>query len=99
MIPRTHLGKYACGFTLAFLLLIGLSMILVALGQRGGDTFLGNLYLAIPGLLAVLCSTLALLSGMVSIVRSKERSPLVFLSTLIGLLATIFWVMEIIVGE
>lgn len=68
----------------------------IALGQRGGETFFSNLLLAIPGILAAILGTLSFVTGVVAVIKNKERSTLVYLATIIGLLVTLFWLGEII---
>jgi len=57
---------------------------------EGGDTFFSNPSLFIPILLAFITSFLALVSGIYSIIFRKGRSLSVFITTLIGLLVTIY---------
>lgn len=85
-MPKTKLGKWsvAClGFFFAFFIL---ARIIVASGQAGGETFFSNLYISIPMSLAGLSGVLAFFLGVIGIIKSKERSPLVFIAALIGLL-------------
>ncbi|MBI2670751.1 hypothetical protein HYX18_02130 [Candidatus Woesearchaeota archaeon] len=59
-------------------------------GQGGGATLFDNLVLTIPIFLAGISGILAFFTGIISIVKSKERSVLVFLATAIGLFVLIF---------
>jgi UDP-N-acetylmuramyl pentapeptide phosphotransferase/UDP-N-acetylglucosamine-1-phosphate transferase len=65
---------------IAFFLFVAVCLILGALGQGGGDTFFSNLTLGIPGLLAGVSAVSAFLTGIISIIKSRERSVLVFLA-------------------
>ena len=56
----------------------------------------GNLALAIPMLLAAVSGVSALVTGIIGIVKSRERSVLVFLATVIGLFVLIFSLGEIL---
>ncbi|MBI2859678.1 MAG: hypothetical protein HYX90_11435 [Chloroflexi bacterium] len=95
MMPKTVLGKWSVAAALCFLGMFGLSLILVASGQRGGDRFSSNLALSVPILLAGVCGVGALVAGAVSIMRSRERSPLVFLAVAIGLMVAAFGIGEV----
>jgi hypothetical protein len=63
-------------------------------GQRGGEKFFGNLALTIPILLAGISGVSAFVTGIISIIKSKERSVLVFLTTTIGFFVLVFWLGE-----
>lgn len=95
-MPKTRLGKWSVGLIAAFFLLFLLLQVLVASGQRGGETFFSNLALAIPGLSMGMVGVLAFFTGTVGIIKSKERSILVFLATLIGLFVLWFVLGEIL---
>ena len=94
--PRTIMGKWSTGLIIAFFLFFGVFLILVALGQRGGDTFFSNLELTIPMLVAGVSSVSALVTGIIGIVKNRERSVLVFLATAIGLVVLTFSLGEIL---
>jgi len=94
--PRTITGKWSTGLIIAFFLFFAVFLIFVALGQRGGDTFFSNLALTIPMLVAGVSSVSALVTGIIGIVKSRERSVLVFLATAIGLVVLIFSLGEIL---
>jgi len=95
--PKTTMGKWSTGLIIAFLLFVAVLAILVASGQRGGDTFFSNLTLGIPGLLAGVSAVSALVTGIIGIVKSRERSVLVFLATAIGLYILIGALGEILI--
>lgn len=89
-MPRTKAGKWSVGLIAAFFLFLISFQLLVASGQRGGATFFSNLVLAVPVLLAGACAVSAFFTGLIGIIRSKERSMLVFLVTAIGLFVLLF---------
>ena len=70
--------------------------LLVLSGQRGGETFFSNPVLTIPILLAGTSGVFAFLTGLISVIRNRERSILVFLAMLIGLFVLLFWFGEVI---
>jgi len=90
------MGKWSTGLIIAFLLFLAVFLILVASGQRGGDTFFSNLALTIPMLLAGVSGVSALVTGIIGIVKSRERSVLVFLATAIGLFVLVFSLGEVL---
>jgi hypothetical protein len=82
LLPSTGWGRWTVGLGIAFLVLFGSFLVLVASGQRGGATIFSNLTLAVPGLLAAGCAAVALVTGLIAVIFSKERSPLVFVATI-----------------
>lgn len=94
LLPTTTLGKWSIGLVIAAFLLFAIFLIEVAAGMRGGDTLdfsdLSQLAPAIPILLAGLSVVSAMVTGIISIVKSKERSVLVFLAAAMGLFALFF---------
>jgi cytochrome bd-type quinol oxidase subunit 2 len=95
--PTTTIGKWSTGLIIAFFLFFLVFLILVASGQRGDDTFFSFTALTIPGLLAGVSAVSAMVTGVISIVKSRERSVLVFLATAIGFLLLILLLGEILV--
>jgi hypothetical protein len=95
-VPKTVLGKWSVGLIVAFFLFLASFFILVASGQRGGETFFSNLALTIPMLFAGSCGVAAFITGIIGIIKSKERSALVYVATAIGFFVLFFWLGEII---
>jgi lipopolysaccharide export LptBFGC system permease protein LptF len=87
-MPRTKFGKWSTGlfflFVLCFITFIGL----VAAGYHGGDTFFNPSALTIPGLLGGIFVVSSFITGLISIIKSKERSALVIVETVIGFFFT-----------
>jgi nitrate reductase gamma subunit len=93
--PTTTLGKWSIGLGISLILFFILSFAIIILGhQTGGETFLDNLYIAVPMFLAGISGIAALITGSICILRYKERSALVFLSAAIGL-----FVLFLVLGE
>lgn len=95
LIPKTTPGKWVTNLVVSFFILFGLFYLAIATGQRGGEGFFDNLFLTIPALLAAICAIVAFFVGLISIIKNEERSVLVFLSTLIGLLVLLWVLAEI----
>lgn len=98
LLPTTNLGKWSIGLAIASFLLLAVFLIEVALGLRGGDTLdfsdLSQLGPAIPILLAGVSFVSALVTGLIGIVKDRERSVLVFLAAAMGL-----FVLLLVLGE
>ena len=95
-MPESRLGKWSVGLIIVFLLLFATLQLLVASGQQGGATFFSNLVLAIPGSLGGISGVFAFFTGIVAIIKSKERSVPVFLAAAMGLFILIFLLGEIL---
>ena len=93
-LPKTRLGKYSLWLFITFLILFVTFQIMVATGQRGGVTFFSNLLLSIPIIIAGISGILAFFTGIIGIIRNKERSSLVYFSVFVG-----FFVLLFILGE
>jgi len=92
VVPRTRLGLWAIRFLIAFAALFVTLSTLVAVGQRG----VWLVSLVIPLFLAGL---LAGATAVVAIVRRGERSVLVFLPLVVGIVIAIFLVGELVGHE
>ena len=98
LLPKTPLGKWLVGFVIAFFLLLATGMFVVSvLGQEGGETFFDNLWISIPMLGAGASAIAAFIAGIIAIIKNKERSILVIIAAMIGLLVLWFVVGEILV--
>jgi len=91
-MPKTQLGKWSVGLILGFFIFLAFFFILVELGERGGATIFSNLKLLIPYSLAVFSAIASFLTGIISVLKKKERSVLVFLSIILGFLI-LLWVL------
>jgi drug/metabolite transporter (DMT)-like permease len=68
---------------------------LVLSGQKGGDTFFSNPWLAGTITAAATSAIAGALAGLYSIVRHRERSPAVFVTTTLGLLVLAYAIAEV----
>ena len=88
--PSTVLGAWSVRLiALSILFFIVLSFFLAS-GQRGGDTIFSNLSLAIPMLVAAILAVCAFFTGILSIIRKRERAVFVFISTSLGFFV-LYW--------
>lgn len=88
-LPKTRLGKWSVGLIIIFFLLFVMGNLIVRLQ---GPKFL----LSIPMFGAGATAILAFFTGIISIIKNKERSIPVFVATLIGLLVLWFVLGEIL---
>jgi len=97
-LPKTKLGKWSMWLIVAFFLLLATGIAVVSVfKQEGGETFFDNLWISIPMLNAVASAIAAFITGIIAIIKNKERSILVIITTVIGLLVLWFVVGEILV--
>ncbi len=94
--PTTYLGKRAAWLIVSFAVSLASFRILVASGQRGGDTFFSNPILTVPGLVAATSGIAAFVTGLISIVKRRERSISVYLAVAVGLIVLIVALAQII---
>ena len=97
LLPKTSLGKLSIGLIIAFFLLLILTMFIVSTGQTGGETIFDNLFISIPMISAAISAIASFFIGIISIIKKKERSIIVYISILIGLLVLWFVIGEILV--
>ena len=90
--PKTNLGKYSLGLLIIFFICLGIFFLFCRLGEKGGDTFFSNLKLTIPYCLAAIAGITSFFTGIISVIKNKERAIIVFLSIIIGSFV-LFWVL------
>jgi len=100
-MPKTNLGKWSIGLILAmFLLFVFGSSLTDTLYESvpAGGTILEDIVsrpaLAISMLVGFGAGISALVTGLISIIKHKERAVLVYGSTLIGAALTLFLIAE-----
>ena len=100
-MPKTNLGKWSVGLilTMFVLLFIGTSLTDTLYDSvPAGNTILADIIsrpaLAISMLAGFGAGVSALVTGLISIIKQKERAFLVFLSTLVGAALTFFLIAE-----
>ena len=98
LLPTTTLGKWSIGLAIAAFLFFAVFLIEVASGLRGGDTLdfsdPSQLWPTMPMLLAGVCVFSAMVTGIIGIVKSRERSLFVIIATGVGL-----FVLMLVLGE
>lgn len=94
LIPKSRLGQTSVWLFVIFIVLFTVFLLLVASGQKGGDTFFSNLLLSVPMFVAAISAVSAFFTGIVGIIISKERSVFVFLAIAVGFLVLVFGIGE-----
>ena len=85
ILPKTSLGRWSVGLAAAFILLFALFVVLTALGGVGPGPVRLTMVVAVG-----ISGIAALVTGLISIIKSKEWSILVFSIVVVGLLVLIF---------
>jgi hypothetical protein len=88
--PNTRSGWWSVGLMVGFLVFFSLFLTLVASGQRGGETFVSNPWLAWSILPAVGSAIAAGMMATVAIFWRRERSIFSFIALFLGLLVLVF---------
>lgn len=95
-MPKTTAGRLTIIFIILFFAAFTTMQILVATGERGGDTFTDNLFLSIPALIGAICGVSALIAGLIAVIKYREKSIFTIIAVAIGLLLTFFVLGEFI---
>jgi len=93
--PSTRQGWWSAGFLVGFLVFLGLFYALIASGQRGGETFFSNPWLAVTILTAAGSAMAGGVVAGIAIFRKRERSFFSFVALLLGILVAVFMIGEI----
>ena len=95
LLPTTTLGKWSIGLVISLFLFFIISFAFIILGhQTVGESFFDPWYIAVTMILAGISGIAAFITGIIGILRYKERSVLVFMSAAICL-----FVLFLILGE
>jgi len=92
-MPKSLLGKYASGLLILFLL----CLTTISLGLQYGMTPPGSLQARMIGTSMLVAGLAAFVTGLVSLIKFRDRSPAVIVTVVFGVVAVLITVME--VGE
>jgi hypothetical protein len=93
-MPKTKLGKWAGGLSAVFLVFF----IALILGRNLLRILPGTPLILIVGICAMIAGIATFVTGAVSLIKFKDRSFVVILATIIGIIAMLFVVMEVVEG-
>lgn len=97
VLPKSSLGRWSVGLAVVWILFFALSEILVGLEVLGPDS---NRALAVSLTIVVAgIGGAAFVTGLISIIKNKERSALVFLTTAIGFYGLFGTIVSLLVGS
>lgn len=94
-MSQTKLGRWSVWLIIIFIALFILVQIIAAVGRSLGafDSTSLNVYQILMPIIIIpagICGIAAFITGMMSIIKSKERSKFVFFTTAIGLFVILF---------
>lgn len=89
-MPKTHLGKWSFGLIVAFFVLLVVAQFVVAATGGGGETFADNLPVSLTMLAVWGTGIAAFVTGLLAIIRQRERSWLAYIAAFIGFLMLVF---------
>ena len=95
--PKSKLGVWAVILFIFLILAVAFFFIMVdVFGQRGGETFFSNLTLTIPMLTAWGGGVASSVVGVVDLIKSKIKSILVFIVTILTFTTTVFGICAVV---
>jgi len=90
LISNSEVSKWPVRFIIAFAVSIAFYVIKIDNGHRNADTYLDQLLLTLPVLFVGLMGIAAFVTGLFSIIQSREKSVFVLISALTGIFVLIF---------
>ncbi len=95
LLPRSSLGKWSLGLAIVYIVLTGVCLILARVLFRSvSNPVTPNLTILIvgySGIVGYLSGLAAFIIGLISILKSKERSILIFLVVIVCALSSVAW--------
>lgn len=96
-LPKTFIGKWSIGlFMISFLLTIVASIISIVQEPVVNETFYNRLAVNLSMISSLVAVVGAFVFGLVSIIKSKERSLMVYIVSFLGFMTLIFLIGELI---
>jgi len=102
LVPKTILGRWSVALIVAMpiFIYIGMSFVDFYAGVPAGRTIPQDIFVrpgvALPMLVGFTSGIIAFITGLATIIKNRERSILVFVSTIIGALLILYLAGEII---
>lgn len=95
--PKSKLGIWSVILFIFSILALTFFFIMVnVFGQRGGETFFSNLTLTIPMLTAWTAGAVSCTFGVISLIKSKPMSIIVFIISVLTFLTTIYGICAVV---
>lgn len=105
LLPKTKFGKYSIVLTVIFFaLVVSINIIATLQGLPNNsngtfvESFFDHIFLAIMTIGAFTATIISLIIGIITIIKNRERSVLVFICILIDILA-VYFAIAAIIGE
>jgi hypothetical protein len=98
MMPDTLPGRWSVVAFGVFILGAMALFLAAASGQTGGDTILDNLWLGIPGIIAIAAATTSMITGLIAVLARGERFASVLVSVTVSTLVVLYVALELILG-
>ncbi len=93
-MPKTKLGKWAGGLLVVFVVLL----IALTYGMNVARWRPGTLLAVTVGICMAIAGIAAFVTGVISLIKFKDRSFVVLLAVIIGLIAVLIVIMEVAEG-
>jgi len=90
-MPKSLLGKYASGLLILFLL----CLIIIIVGVNNGMTPRGSIQARIIGLSMLVTGFATFITGLISLIKYKDRSAAIITTIIFGVIALLIIVIEI----
>ncbi len=94
MMPKTKMGRWAGGFLAVFLVFF----IALILGSNLLNIAPGTPLIVMVGICATIFGIAAFVTGVISLIKFKDRSFIVILAVVIGFIASLLMIMEVVEG-
>ena len=99
ILPKTSLGRWSVSLAAAFIVVVVLTILLGPTVCNVLEFNSGSIELKIFFVAHCIFGMGSLLTGLISIIKSKERSILVFLALVVGLISLVIIVSSIIEAQ
>lgn len=97
-MPETLPGKWSVVSFGVFLLGAMVLFMAAASGQEGGEAILDNLWLGMPGIVAIAFATASMITGLIAGLGRRERFATVLVSANASTLVVLFVALALIFG-
>jgi hypothetical protein len=96
LIPKSGYGKVSGIFFFLFSVSFLVFLSFTVSGQTGGNNLFDNPWLAVPIILGLISLTVSFLTGLLALVKFKDKSQIVLAAIIIGSLLAIILALEFV---